>query len=246
MRSRTALVAVAALLLAGCASPAQPAGARSAPITATIPAYTETAPETDTGSGQAATPGQTDRAEQTPAREFASPTNPLAARGASVEVRSADLPAPTVVEPPVRVVYPAVGADMPVDPVGVAPDGQMEIPEDALVAGWYRFGAAPADEAGSVVVAAHSGSYITPRGPMYDLRDSRTGDRVEVHGSDGNVTEYEVIQVEQLGKVTIDFASYFDRSGERRLVLITCGGRWDAEAQSYDDNIIVTALPVDR
>ncbi|MGM0386545.1 MAG: class F sortase, partial [Actinomycetota bacterium] len=129
--------------------------------------------------------------------------------------------------------------------VGVAEDGQMEIPEDALRAGWYRFGAAPSDDEGTVVVSAHAGSYITPRGPLYDLRSSQVGHRVQLQAADGTTTTYEVTQVEQLGKVTIDFNQYFVRDGEQRLILITCGGRWDAEAQSYDDNIIVTASLVE-
>ena len=57
--------------------------------------------------------------------------------------------------PPVRLVVPDVGIDMAVDPVGVRDDGEMEIPEDADRAGWYRFGPAPADPAGATVVAAH-------------------------------------------------------------------------------------------
>ncbi|MDD9207375.1 hypothetical protein PU560_12990 [Georgenia sp. 10Sc9-8] len=43
--------------------------------------------------------------------------------------------------------------DMPVDPVGVAADGQTEIPEDAARAGWYRFGATVGAAAGTTVIA---------------------------------------------------------------------------------------------
>lgn len=225
MRKLLGFSAVAALLLAGCAESAQPAG----PATTTVAAV-------ETGPAPAPTatdPGPTtDRA----ATRTALP---------EIEVRPAELPASRVVEPPVRLVYEAIGADLPVDPVGVAEDGQMEIPEDALRAGWYRFGAAPSDDGGAVVVAAHAGSFVTPRGPLYDLRSSEVGQLVELEGADGTTSTYEVTQVEQLGKVTIDFNRYFDREGERRLVLITCGGRWDAEAQSYDDNIIVTATHVE-
>ncbi len=92
-----------------------------------------------------------------------------------------------------------------------------------------------------VIRGPRPGLYITPRGPLYDLRSSEAGHRVQVEQADGSTATYEVTQVEQLGKVTIDFNQYFLRDGERRLILITCGGRWDEAAQSYDDNIIVTA-----
>lgn len=218
MRKLLGFSAVAALLLAGCAdSTAQPAGPATATPTAAVaaPATSEPGVSTDRSEDRTALP--------------------------EVEVRPADLPAPRVVEPPVRLLYEAIGADMPVDQVGVAQDGQMEIPEDALRAGWYRFGAAPSDSEGTVVISAHAGSYITPRGPLYDLRSSEVGHRVQVELADGSTVTYEVTQVEQLGKVTIDFNQYFLRDGEQRLILITCGGRWDEAAQSYDDNIIVTA-----
>ena len=224
MRTLLGFSAVAALLLAGCAdSSAQPAGPvqTSATVSAGAPSVLplEASTSTDRGEGRTALP--------------------------EVEVREAELPAPREVEPPVRLVYEAIGADMPVDQVGVAEDGQMEIPEDALRAGWYRFGAAPSDSEGTVVISAHAGSYITPRGPLYDLRSSEVGHRVQVEQADGSTAIYEVTQVEQLGKVTIDFNQYFVLDGEKSLVLITCGGRWDEAAQSYDDNIIVTATLVE-
>ncbi|HAS13191.1 MAG TPA: hypothetical protein DCS55_22175, partial [Acidimicrobiaceae bacterium] len=49
---------------------------------------------------------------------------------------------------------PVIGVDgAPVEPVGVEPNGEMEIPPAEEV-GWYRFGAAPG-ESGSAVLAAH-------------------------------------------------------------------------------------------
>ncbi len=61
-----------------------------------------------------------------------------------------------------------------------------------------------------MVISAHAGSYITPfRGPLRDLRSSQVGHRVQVEQADGSTVTYEVTQVEQLGKVTIDFNQYF-------------------------------------
>ena len=37
--------------------------------------------------------------------------------------------------------------------------------------------------------------------------------------------------------------SIYTRTGERRLVLVTCGGPFDAKTKRYRDNVIVTALP---
>ncbi|MFH5823934.1 class F sortase [Georgenia sp. AZ-5] len=120
----------------------------------------------------------------------------------------------------------------------------MEIPPDAARAGWYRFGPGVGEDAGTVVVAAHAGSLITPHGPFYDLREAAPGDRVTVTGTDGTEHLYEVVTVERLAKATLDLTGYFRRDGDPRLVLVTCGGEWDEARRSYEDNIIATAILV--
>lgn len=147
---------------------------------------------------------------------------------------------PTSDSPPVQVRLPDLDIDVAVDPVGVGEGGQMEIPADAMRAGWYRYGPAPG-QAGAAVVAAHAGSLLTPRGPFFDLRDAEPGMAVEITLADASTAVFEVVEVEEHGKDGLDLEPYFDRSGEARLVLITCGGVWDEQAQSYLSNIIVSA-----
>jgi sortase (surface protein transpeptidase) len=160
-------------------------------------------------------------------------------------VVSAALKPAAPVPAPVRLDYEAIGADVPVLPTGVAGDGQMEIPEDAATAGWYRFGPAPADGEGNTVIAAHAGSAQTPEGPLYALRNARPGEAVRVEDASGQLHAYRVTTVDQRGKDGLDFTPYFTRTGPERLVLVTCGGQWLPERQSYADNIIVVAEPVD-
>lgn len=160
-----------------------------------------------------------------------------------VMVRNASLRAPRQLPAPARIRYPGIGADMSTTDVGVADDATMEIPDDAAVAGWYRYSAAPAEASGSTIIAAHAGSIPTPRGPLYDLREARVGQLVEILDREGARTRWRVTRVERLLKKTLDLRPYFSRSGDRKMVLFTCGGRWDPARQSYDDNIIVTATP---
>lgn len=146
---------------------------------------------------------------------------------------------------PVRVRYPAIDADLPVQPRGVADDGQMDLPDDAGQAAWYQFGMTPADDAGTTVIAAHAGSEETPFGPLYGLLDAQRGDEVIVSDSTGQEHRYQVVETQQLGKNGLDFTPYFERSGPHRLVLITCGGQWVPERNSYTDNVIVVAEPAE-
>jgi len=151
---------------------------------------------------------------------------------------------PAAAPAPVRLVVPDLGLDMPIDAVGVAEDGTMEIPQDADRAGWYRFGPSPADPAGATVVAAHVDSWTTGIGPFSELREVSPGARVEVTTADGVVHAYTVREVAQVPKQDAPVEQWFDREGSPRLVLVTCGGAFDREVGHYADNVAVTADPV--
>ncbi|MBC7292099.1 MAG: sortase [Actinotalea sp.] len=214
-----AATALGALVLAGCAdgSADEPAGAAPPEVVATAEPTGEPA------------------AEPTPARP-----------AVEVPVRRADLSSFEVesVVQPVGVAVPSIDVAIPVEPVGVQDDGQMEIPPLAEVGGWYRYGASPAQESGTSVIAAHVDSIATGgTGPFARLRDVAVGDPVEVTLEDGTTQTFSVVEVRRVPKPTVEWEDVFVRQGGKRLVLITCGGTFDRGAQSYSDNVIVTAEP---
>ncbi|GAA1986676.1 hypothetical protein GCM10009718_25130 [Isoptericola halotolerans] len=131
--------------------------------------------------------------------------------------------------------------DVPVSPVGVEADGTMELPGAGDVAGWYRFGPAPGDDVGTVVLASHVDT-IDGVGAFAGLTSVSTGDVVVVTDEDGERHRYTVSTVERFSKEVVPLDEIFDRTGERRLALVTCGGRWDAQAGHYEDNLVVTAV----
>lgn len=222
---------VALLVLTGCASAGGPGTsdeqAEPVPVVAS-----------DVATGPGAT---------APEDGPAAPSTAAGSRAGSAEVpvrSAAGVPEARTQSPPVRVVVPALDADLPVDPVGVADDGQMEVPPDAARAGWYRHGPTVGAEEGTAVLAAHSGSHITALGPLRDLVDLEPGDLVEVTREDGTTVRYAVESARLVPKATIDLADHFRRDGEHRLVLITCDGVWQEDVQSYTDNTVVTATLV--
>ncbi len=192
-------------------------------------------------------PGATTALTTGVATAVATPTPAATAPSAgvpAVPLRDASLgatPQPPVV-PPVRVQVPDLGIDMPVEPAGVAPAGDMALPDTAEVAAWYEFGPAPAAPEGSTLVAAHVDSATTGVGPFARLRDVAAGAAVVVTTADGTTYGYRVQDVVRVPKDTAPVGEWFDRTGTPRLVLVTCGGAFDRRVGHYADNVVVTAL----
>lgn len=147
--------------------------------------------------------------------------------------------------PPVRLTVPALGLDLPVDPVGVQADGQMEVLPLAERGGWYRFGSTPGGGFGTAVIAAHVDSVASAGlGPFARLKDVAVGDVVVVTSQDGSTSQFAVRSVVRVAKTEVVWTDLFTREGPNRLVLVTCGGSFQREVGRYLDNVIVTADPV--
>ncbi len=151
---------------------------------------------------------------------------------------------PAVVEPgvPTRIAIPALNLDAAVVAVGIKDDGAMEIP-GAVEAGWYRFGPRPGAVAGSSVIAGHVDHKKSP-GVFLELRRLDLGAEVSVTDDRGDIHRYVVIERFQVSKRDLPVKTLFRRSGEPVLTLITCGGEFDRKARRYDDNIVITAAPL--
>lgn len=148
---------------------------------------------------------------------------------------------PTVA--PVRITVPAASIDMDVLPQGLDADGQMAVPPDSRVAGWYEFGPGPTSAAGTTVIVAHIDARVGGIGPFSRIKDLPAGSPIAVRASDGSVRDYVATAVQEVAKEGAPMADYFDRSGPPRLVLITCGGIFNAATGHYLDNIVVIATP---
>ena len=84
------------------------------------------------------------------------------------------------------------------------------------------------------------------QGVFYDLGAMDLGDRVRVRDDAGTSLEFEVVARESLSKKGLPYDELFAADGPPRLTLISCGGEYDADRGGYQDNVIVTAVPVPR
>ncbi|MGY1848722.1 MULTISPECIES: class F sortase [unclassified Blastococcus] len=160
-----------------------------------------------------------------------------------VSVRDAAPAAVPATPPPLRLELPGLGVTAPVDPVGVAGDGQMELPEDVDRVGWYRHGPAPGAD-GNAVLAGHVDDREQGPGALFPLRDAEPGDELTVTDAAGQTTRWRVVSRELVQKQVLPLDTIFAREGPARLVVITCGGPFLPEYRSYRDNVVVVAEPV--
>lgn len=175
-------------------------------------------------------------------RALPAPASPTA-EGPAVPTRDA-APAPVADAPaPVRLQVPALGVDTAVEPVGVAQDGQMAIPDDVARVGWYRFGPAPGEN-GSAVIAGHVDDREQGLGVLAPLREAAVGQEVTVTAADGTTTRWRMVSRELISKQVLPVDRLFSRAGPPRLTLITCGGPFLPELGSYRDNVVVIAEPL--
>lgn len=143
---------------------------------------------------------------------------------------------------PERVELPDGGAAT-VQPAATV-DGELVVPENVRHVGWWDGSAWAGDPFGSTVIAGHVDSATGGLGFFARLLDVRRGETVVLRG-DGHRQAYRVTSIRTIKKGALATGSdAFDQESDHRLVLITCGGKYQRDRGGYDSNVVVTAKPV--
>jgi len=159
--------------------------------------------------------------------------------------RARPAPSQVVPERPLVLVLPS-GTVLPVETSTTDPGGRLSLPHDVDRAGWWRDGARLGDRFGAVVLAAHVDSFAEGIGPIVELLGADPGDRLRLR-SRSLAQTYVVTSAELVPRAALrDRARLLSFTGDHRLVLITCGGPYDAARGGYQDNMVVVAEPRGR
>jgi sortase (surface protein transpeptidase) len=143
---------------------------------------------------------------------------------------------------PAQLDVPAIGIHTTVIPIGLNPDGTVQVPPlqaDSPV-GWYRPLASPG-EAGAAVLLGHVDTAASGPAVFYRLGQLRRGDEVQVSRADGSVAVFTVTSVVEYPKSAFPTAAVYGRTDHPSLRLVTCGGVFDTATGSYRDNIVAYA-----
>ncbi|WP_420122165.1 class F sortase, partial [Nakamurella sp.] len=176
-----------------------------------------------------------------PAATAPAAADPSGTAAAPASVAATRPPVPVGV--PTTVHLTRLGVQAPVDPVGLK-DGELQVPDDGNRLGWWTGSVLAGSAAGTTVIDGH---IDTPqgRGVFYHLKDIQPDDEIVVGVAGGATVTYRVTERRTYAKAGgLPPEVFGDAHGAARLVLITCGGPYDAVRAEYDDNVVVTAVPV--
>jgi hypothetical protein len=142
---------------------------------------------------------------------------------------------------PERVAIAALKVGAPVDAVGVAADGELDVPADPDRLGWWIGSALPGDRRGTVLIAGHVDTARDGKGALYRLEKLPVGARIEVGAGDRTIV-YRVTARRSYAKARLP-KELFRRDTAPQLALVTCGGAF--RNGTYDRNVVIyaAALP---
>jgi hypothetical protein len=145
---------------------------------------------------------------------------------------------------PESVMIPRLHVRATTTAAGVGPDYRsLDLLPSPRAVVWWAYGADPGATSGTVLLAGHV-SWNGRLGVLAGLKSLRLGDRIMVRRRDGTLVQYAVTGRKRLPKKSLDELGLFASGGAPRLVLVTCGGAFDAARHSYEDNVVVQARPV--
>ena len=143
---------------------------------------------------------------------------------------------------PVTIRIPSIEVEAPIVGLGLREDGAIEVPKETAETGWWRGGPEPG-EPGPAVILGHVDSRVGPA-VFYRLRELDPGDEIHIDREDGTTVTYVVEASERHGKDVFPTDAVYGATEQPTLRLVTCGGEFDYDVRSYEDNFIVFATIV--
>jgi hypothetical protein len=143
---------------------------------------------------------------------------------------------------PTSVKIPAIGVSSSLIHLGLNKDKTVQVPplsKDSK-AGWYTGSPTPG-ELGPSLILGHVDSAEYGPGVFFKLGALHKGDTVDVTRADSTVAVFRVDRVTSFPKDKFPTLEVYGNTDNAQLRLITCGGKFDFSARSYESNIVVFA-----
>jgi hypothetical protein len=145
---------------------------------------------------------------------------------------------------PNRVQIPRLAVTAPIINVGTTPTGALDVPLDPKTVGWWSPGARPGAKKGTAILAGHI-NYAGVEGALANIGSLNPGDDVFVWGLNKGKEQrlhFVITGVRTYDKEGLPYKEIFNQNIAGRLILVTCGGPFDAQTGNYLDNIVAYAV----
>ena len=115
-------------------------------------------------------------------------------------------------------------------------------PANPSQVGWWVASALTGSLHGPTVIVGHIDSAAFGPGALFHLDNIKPGQTIELSNS-AHTVRYRAISMRYYAKTAGLPAALFKAGGSARLVLVSCGGTFDAAKRSYRSNVVVVATP---
>jgi LPXTG-site transpeptidase (sortase) family protein len=139
---------------------------------------------------------------------------------------------------PARLKIPKLNIDTTIESAGLTSDGLMGVPKGPADVAWFNLGPLPG-EAGSSVIAGHSG-YKDDKPAVFDSLDKlQKGDKIYVEDGKGMTATFIVRELQNYDKNKNALDVFTSNDTGAHLNLITCDGLWNAVDETHSERLVV-------
>jgi sortase (surface protein transpeptidase) len=143
----------------------------------------------------------------------------------------------------VQLAIPSIQVNAPIEPVAVAANGTMAMPQEHPWddVGWYQAGARPG-ALGSAVIAGHLDRPGGSPAVFWNLRAIKIGVEIQIKDVRGDTNSFRVIRVTTYPPDRAPIFQIFNDASGKYLNLITCAGDWEPEEHQTSLRLVVYAV----
>ncbi|MFZ2886625.1 MAG: class F sortase [Minisyncoccia bacterium] len=147
----------------------------------------------------------------------------------------ADEYVPSAGDYPARIRIPSIKLDSPIQHVGLTSGGAIDVPDGSTnLVGWYAGGAIPG-EYGNAIMDAHVFAAFK------NLHFANVGDEISIENANGERQRFVISDARVYALSEVPMADMVHADAGRRLVLITCAGKFNFSLGTYSHRLVVYA-----
>lgn len=133
-----------------------------------------------------------------------------------------------------------------VKPVALTNNGNLAVPTNIFTVGWYKDSSLPMDAGGAVVMTGHYSGRTRAQGVFGKIENLNVGDSIEIETGAGAKRSFSVVEKQKYpyNEVDMNKAVVSPDTSKLGLTLITCGGTFKDNINTYDQRTMIRAVAI--